>query len=128
MARSIIGFEAEIGCVCSKRDKVKVKRRMRLCLVMWLSVCVALGREGEGRGVAVLSRWLLQCVVKQKEVSSRLMWVRVKIEQWSWVFIPAYGPGSEKSEEEIGFRNELNDSVGNFGRKNLVVLLRDLNA
>ena len=26
------------------------------------------------------------------------MWVRVKIE--SWVFISAYGPGSEKSEEE----------------------------
>ena len=34
-------------------------------------------------------------------MSSRLMWVRVKIERESWVFISAYGPGSEKSEVEI---------------------------
>ena len=42
-------------------------------------------------------RW----VVERKEVSSRLMWVRVKIERERWVFISAYGPGSEKSEEEM---------------------------
>ena len=36
-----------------------------------------------------------------EEVSSRLLWVRVKIERGSWVFISAYGPGSERSEEEI---------------------------
>ena len=41
-------------------------------------------------------------------MSSKLMWVRVKIERESWVFILVYGPGSEKSEEEIEeFWNEL---------------------
>ena len=41
----------------------------------------------------------MRCVVEWKEVSSKLMRVRVKIE--SWVIISAYGPGSEKSEVEI---------------------------
>ena len=40
----------------------------------------------------------MTCVVEWKEVSSRLMWVRVKIERESWVFMSAYEPGSEKSE------------------------------
>ena len=34
-------------------------------------------------------------------MSSRLMWVRVKIVRERWVFISACGLGSEKSEEEI---------------------------
>ena len=44
-----------------------------------------------------------------KEVSSSLMWVRVKIERENWVFISAYGHGSEKSDEEMEeFWSELN--------------------
>ena len=35
-------------------------------------------------------------------MSSRLMWVSVKIERESLVFISAYGPGSERSEEIEG--------------------------
>ena len=59
----------------------------------------------------------MTCVVEWKEVSSRLMWVRVKIERKSWVFISAHGPGSETSEEEIEeFWNELSECVGSFGR------------
>ena len=34
-------------------------------------------------------------------MSSRLLWVRVKIERVSWVFISAYGLVSERSEEKI---------------------------
>ena len=34
-------------------------------------------------------------------MSSRLIWVIVKIERESWVFISAYGPGSERNEQEI---------------------------
>ena len=37
-----------------------------------------------------------RCVVEWKEVSSRLMWVRVTIERVSWVFISAYGPGMRR--------------------------------
>ena len=58
------------------------------------------------------------------------MWVRVKIERKSWVFISAYGPVSEnKSEEEIEeFWNELSECVGSFGRNESVGVLGDLNA
>ena len=66
---------------------------------------------------------------ERKEVSSRLMWVREKIERESWVFISAYGPGSEKSEVEIEeFWSELSECVGSFGRNESVVVLEDLNA
>ena len=68
----------------------------------------------------------MRCVIEWKEVSSRLMWVRVKDrERESWVFISAYGPGSEKSDE---FWNDLSESVGSFGRNESVVVLGDLNA
>ena len=57
-----------------------------------------------------------------KEVSSRIMWVRVKIERESWVFISAYGPSSERSEEEIEeFSSDLSECVGSFGRYQSVV-------
>ena len=35
----------------------------------------------------LLSRWLLRWVVEWKVVSSRIMWVRVKIQRESWAFI-----------------------------------------
>ena len=36
------------------------------------------------KGVALLlSEWLMRCVMEWKEVSSRFMWVRVKIERVS---------------------------------------------
>ena len=45
-------------------------------------------------------------------MSSRLMWDRVKIERESWVFISAYGPGSERSEVAIEeFWSELRECV-----------------
>ena len=60
-------------------------------------------------------RWLL-FVLEWKEVSSRLVWVRVKIERDGFVFMSACGPGSEKSEAEFeGFWNELNEFVRSFG-------------
>ena len=41
----------------------------------------------------------------------------------------AYGPGSEKSEEEIEeFWNELSECVGSFDMNVSVVVLGDLNA
>ena len=82
----------------------------------------------------LLSGRLMRRVVEWKEVSSRLMWVRVKIErererEKSWVFISAYGLGSEKSEVEIEeFWNELSKCVGSFCRNESMVVLGDLNA
>ena len=52
-------------------------------------------------GVALLlSEWMVNKVVEWKEVSSRLMWVRVRICRECWAFVSAYGPGCERSEEE----------------------------
>ena len=76
---------------------------------------VVTGRAREGVAL-LLSEWLLRCVVEWKEMSSWLMWVRVKIERESWMFISAYGPGSEMSEQEIAeFWSELSECVGSFG-------------
>ena len=62
-------------------------------------------------------------------VSSRLMWVGVKIEPESWLFISANGPGSERSEQEIeAFWSELSECVGSFARNESMVVLGDLNA
>ena len=54
---------------------------------------------GKGMEALLLNGWCLRCVVEWKELSSRLMWVRVEIERDSWVFKSAHGPGSEKNEE-----------------------------
>ena len=77
----------------------------------------------------LLSGWLPRCVVEWKEVSSRLMWVRVKIQRESLVFISAYGPGSERSKEEIEeFWSELSECVGSFGKNEPIVVPENLNA
>ena len=45
------------------------------------------------------------------------------------MFISAYGPGSERSEEEIEkFCSELSECVGSFGGNELVIVLVDINA
>ena len=58
------------------------------------------GRVREGMAL-ILNEWLLRSGVEWKEVSSRLMLVRVQIERESQVFISAYGPSSQRNKEEI---------------------------
>ena len=74
---------------------------------------VAIGERAR-EGVAVLlSEWMLKLVVEWKEVSSRIMWVRVRLGRECWAFVSAYGPGSERSDEERDeFWNELVNCVG----------------
>ena len=86
---------------------------------------------GRGReGVALLvNEELRQCVKEWKEVSSRLMWVKVKVGCETWVFVSAYGPGSERTDEERErFYRDLNACVEKMGRVGYVVVLGDLNA
>ena len=80
-------------------DKMFLRRRFDVCalsetklkgkgeVVGRVSV-VAGGRAREGVAL-LLSGWLMRCVVEWNEVSSRLMWVRVKIERVG-VYISAY--------------------------------------
>ena len=86
------------------------------------------GRAKEGVAL-LLSEGMLRKVVEWKEVSSRLMWVRVRLGKECWAFVSAYGPGSEKSEDvAIAFWNDLASCVEGLSRRNNVVVLGDLNA
>ena len=86
--------------------------------------------RGRARGVALLlSEWMENKVVEWKEVSSRLMWVRVRMGRECWVFVIANWPGCERSEEERDeFWNELTRCVDGMSTRNYVVVLGDLNA
>ncbi len=57
------------------------------------------GRAREGVALLVsekVNKW----VVEWKEVSSRIMWVKMKVGCEVWVFVSAYGPGKEIKEEK----------------------------
>ena len=65
------------------------------------------GIEGERarQGVGLLlSDRVKQCVIEWKEVNARMMWVKLKVSGETLVCISAYGPGSERDENE---RNEF---------------------
>ena len=78
------------------------------------------GRTREGVAL-LLSEWMVNKVVKWKEVSSRLMWARVRMGRDCWAF--------ERSEEERDeFWNELTRCVDGLSTRNYAVVLGDLNA
>ena len=86
------------------------------------------GRAREGVAI-LLSEEIRKCVTEWREVSSRLMWVRLKFGREGWVIVSAYGPGCEKDDNERDqFWNELRDCVDGFGDNVNVVVLGDLNA
>ncbi|XP_068210294.1 craniofacial development protein 2-like [Palaemon carinicauda] len=81
-------------------------------------------------GVALL---LSECktskVVEWKEISSRLMWVRVMLGKECWAIVSAYGPRCETRKEEWNeFWNELTMCVERLSKRNYVVVMGDLNA
>ena len=62
-----------------------------------------------------------------KEVSSRLMWVKVKFGRELWMFTYAYGSEMDETEREA-FYNDLDDCLQSFGVNVNIVLLGKLNA
>ena len=67
--------------VCSLSEtKLKGKGEVMFGKVVGKISGVSVGIAREGVAL-LLSGWLISCVVEWKEVSSRLMWVRVKIER-----------------------------------------------
>ena len=87
-------------------------------------------REKAREGVALLlSERMVNKVVEWKEVSYRLMWVRVRMGSECWAFVSAYRPSCERSEEEQDeYWNELTWCVDGLSTRNYVVVLQDLNA
>ena len=108
--------------------KVKGKGEVKFGEVTGRVSGVERGRAREGVAM-LLSERLRREVVEWKEVSSRLMWVRIRIGRECWVFVSVYGPGSERSEEEREeFWSELSECVDGLRGRNIVVVLGDLNA
>ena len=95
-----------------------------------IGICSGVERGRAREGVAILmSERMKQKLVEWKEVSSRLLWVRVKIGRECWSFVSAYGPGLERTEEErVEFWNELSACVESLSVRSYVVVLGDLNA
>ena len=86
------------------------------------------GRAKEGVAIIVKEE-LKEYVREWKEISSRLMWVRMRFGADSWAFVSAYGPGSEQPENEKEvFWDELRTCVQGFRVSEKVVVLGDLNA
>ena len=129
--------KCKIGCMFGKRGmvvlalcemKMKGKGEVAFGQVTGRVSGVERGRAREGVAL-LLSEWMINKVVEWKEVSARLMWVRVRMGRDCWAFVSAYGPGCERSEEERDeFWNELTRCVDGLSTRNYVVMLGDLNA
>ena len=92
---------------------------------------IGVGRNEHAKeGVAILvSEEVKEWVVEWREVSSRLMWVKLRIGQKTWVVISAYGPGSERNMvERDQFWDSLEGCIAGMDDDVTVVLLGDLNA
>ena len=85
-------------------------------------------RAREGVAI-VMKEELWEYVKESRYISSRLMWVKMKLRSESWIFVSAYAPVNDSAEEvREGFWNELSDCLGSFNRNDKVCLLGDLNA
>ena len=82
---------------------------------------VSEGNAREGVCIIVGENWKKK-VTEWKEVSSRLMYVRMKIGESKYVIVGAYGPGSEKKKEEReNFWFNLCELFECFGSNKIVV-------
>ena len=127
----------EIGCMFGRRGmdvlalcetKMKGKGEVMFGEVTGRVFGVEKGRAREGVAL-LLSEWMVNKVVEWKGVSSRLMWVRVRMGRECWAFVSAYGLACERSEEERDeFWNELTKCVDGLSTRNYVVVLGELNA
>lgn len=64
-----------------------------------------------------------------KPVSSRIVWAHLQCGNEKWVVVSAYGPGSEKPEDERErFWEELSECVSGFEQSVRIVVLGDMNA
>ena len=98
----------ETGCMFGRRGmdvlalcETKMKGKGEVAFGEVTSRVSGVERGRAREGVALLSsEWMGNKVVERKEVSSRLMWVRVRMGRECWSSVSAYGPGCERSEEE----------------------------
>ena len=120
--------ERNLDALALSKTKMKEKGERAFGEVIGRVSGVERGRAKEGVAL-LLRKWMLDKVVEWKEVSSRLMWVRVRLGRECWAFVSAYGPGTERSDAERDeFWDELASCVEDLSGRNYVVVLGDLNA
>ena len=131
MKREMIGrmfVRRKLDVLALSETKMKGKGDSEFGPVLGRVSGVVGGRGREGVGL-LLSKDMMKNVKEWCEVSSRIMWVRVQLGIEKWIFVSAYGPGSEKNEEEREmFWRKLNECIGCFRENVKVVVLGDLNA
>ena len=91
------------------------------------------GVKGRGHAkegvVIVFSEEMWRCVKEYKCINSRILWVRMKVGRSNLFVVSAYGPGSEKSEEDRDeFWENLNECVKTCKVNEDLFVLGDLNA
>ena len=81
-------------------------------------------------GVAmIIKEELWEGVIEYKCVSSRLMWVRMKVSQEKMFVVGVYGPGMERAENERdAFWDSLNECLSGARENERVIVLGDMNA
>ena len=81
-------------------------------------------------GVAVMVRGRLWgSVTEYKCVSSRIVWIRMKVAGEKVVVVGVYGPGMERNENEREvFWESLNECLSGFGENERVIVMGDMNA
>ena len=129
--REVIGrmfAERKYDVLALSETKMKGKGECQFGCVSGRRSGVDRGRAREGVAILVSAR-VLQCVQEWKEVSSRLMWVKVKFEQELWIFVSAYGLGGEWDEtDREAFWTEFDECMQSFEADASIVVLGDLNA
>ena len=102
------GKRREIGCMFERRmldilalseTKMKGVGECMFGDVPGMLSGIAEGRAKEGVAM-LMSERIINMVVECKRISPRLMWVKVKMGKEGWVFVSAYVPGSEKTEQQ----------------------------
>ena len=117
----------EIGCMFGRNGmdvlslckmKMKGKGEVAFGEVTGRVPGVERGRAKEGVAL-LLNEWMIKKLVEWKEVSSRLMWVKVWMGRECWAFVSAYRSGCDRSEEERDkFWIELTRCVDGLSTRN----------
>ena len=89
------------------------------------------GRAKEGVAILLSSR-MSEGVIEYDCIDSRIVWVRIRMENIRYVFVCVYAPVCKETkvgrEEMEAFWKKLNDCVKCFDERERIIVLGDMNA
>ena len=132
------GKRVEVGKMCQDRKidlvgltETKLKGKGEINFGKFKGMYAGVSERVRARkGVAIVMREeLWKCVRQSGSIGSRVIWVKLKLRNESWVFVCAYAPVSGgKEEEKDRFWNELGNCLDCFSESDKICLIGDLNA